>query len=256
MPSQEPSGPTRQSPPSTGSPGDARRDRWNEHRTTRRGELVDAAIRAIVKHGARVGMDEIAAEAGITKPVLYRHFTDKADLYLAVADRATQTLIAAMIPATTGASVTASPRERVRGLVDAYLETIEVNPQLYRFMVSRSFVQIDTDPIFANESIIATTLCGLFERWMSEGGMNTGAAEPFSYAVVGGVRTAGAWWLDNQSMPREELSDHLTDMVWYTVEGITRAHGHRSAPNTPAEPLHPDAGDLTADNRPALRPPE
>src|SRR5437763_7604163 len=67
--------------------GDARRERWRAHREARREEFVEATIRAVARHGPEVGMDEIAAEAGVTKPVLYRHFTDKADLYLAVGRR-------------------------------------------------------------------------------------------------------------------------------------------------------------------------
>ncbi|MCB1004958.1 MAG: helix-turn-helix transcriptional regulator [Acidimicrobiales bacterium] len=44
----------------------------------RRAELADAAVRAIRTVGADASMADIAAEAGITKPVLYHHFGDKA----------------------------------------------------------------------------------------------------------------------------------------------------------------------------------
>ncbi|HEY0806144.1 MAG TPA: helix-turn-helix domain-containing protein, partial [Pseudonocardiaceae bacterium] len=78
---------------------DARRERWRAHREGRREEFVEATIRAVTRQGPDVGMDEIAAEAGVTKPVLYRHFTDKADLYYAVGLRATDMLMSRIVPA-------------------------------------------------------------------------------------------------------------------------------------------------------------
>ena len=60
------------------SPGtDGRSTRWDQHRAARRRELVEATLRAIREHGAAVGMDDIAAEAGTSKTVVYRHFTDR-----------------------------------------------------------------------------------------------------------------------------------------------------------------------------------
>ena len=65
---------------------DGRDTRWAQHRLARRVELVEATLKAIRRHGAGVGMDEIAAEAGTSKTVIYRHFGDKAGLYLAVVE--------------------------------------------------------------------------------------------------------------------------------------------------------------------------
>jgi AcrR family transcriptional regulator len=63
---------------------DGRDTRWEKHRIARRAELVESTLRAIRHHGAGVGMDEIAAEAGTSKTVIYRHYSDKAGLYVAV----------------------------------------------------------------------------------------------------------------------------------------------------------------------------
>ncbi len=65
---------------------DGRSTRWDQHRATRRRELVEATLRAIRKHGAGVGMDDIAAVAGTSKTVIYRHFSDRQGLYAAVCE--------------------------------------------------------------------------------------------------------------------------------------------------------------------------
>ena len=59
------------------------------HRDERRAVLVQAAVRAIRRHGPDVAMEDIATEAGGSKPILYRHFHDKGDLYMAVSETAT-----------------------------------------------------------------------------------------------------------------------------------------------------------------------
>ena len=51
----------------------------------RRRELLEAADRVVLRDGPEASMNAIAAEAGITKPILYRHFGDKGGLYRALA---------------------------------------------------------------------------------------------------------------------------------------------------------------------------
>ena len=77
----------------TQAPPDRRRSRWDEHRLVGRAELVEATLLAIRTHGAGVGMDEVAATARTSKTVFYRHFTDRAGLYTAVAERVDATII-------------------------------------------------------------------------------------------------------------------------------------------------------------------
>jgi AcrR family transcriptional regulator len=55
---------------------DGRSSRWTAHRAARREELIDAAVIAIGRHGASVGMDQLAAIARTSKPVIYRYFLD------------------------------------------------------------------------------------------------------------------------------------------------------------------------------------
>src|SRR3954453_11191771 len=89
---------------------DRRDSRWDEHRATRRRQLVDATLAAVGKHGAGVGMEEIAAEAGTSKTVVYRHFADRAELHVAVCNR----VAAQLLPKLRGAiESNSSPRAMV-----------------------------------------------------------------------------------------------------------------------------------------------
>src|SRR3954465_14973944 len=97
-------------------------------REARREALLDAADRIVQRDGPAVSMASIAAEAGITKPILYRHFGDKGGLYAALAERHTQRLLLVLQEALAAGGAT---RARVERTIDAYLATIESEPQVY-----------------------------------------------------------------------------------------------------------------------------
>ena len=110
-----------------------RDSRWDEHRRARREQLVDATLAAVGKHGAGVGMEEIAAEAGTSKTVVYRHFADRAELYVAVCNRVAD---AAAAQAAGGDGEQRRTRaQMVAAAIDTYLAFLEADPELYRFVV-------------------------------------------------------------------------------------------------------------------------
>lgn len=80
-------------PETSAAPTPARRLR----RTARREQILAAATRAFASSGfAATSLDDVAAEAGVSRVILYRHFESKADLYRAVLDRACSRLVAAV----------------------------------------------------------------------------------------------------------------------------------------------------------------
>src|SRR6476660_5825115 len=123
---------------------DGRNTRWNQHRAIRRRELVDATLRAIRQHGAGVGMDDIAAVAGTSKTVIYRHFADRQGLYAAVCESVDALILRDLgqaMGADSGhgvdlASAARHPKELIEGAIDAYLKLVEKDPEVYRFVVT------------------------------------------------------------------------------------------------------------------------
>ena len=101
----------------------------------RREQLLEAADRAIDALGPGVRMEDIAAEAGITKPVIYRHFGDKGGLYEAIARRYAHELQDRLEVAL---DVADDPREQLRTVIGAFLTAIEERPALYRFLLHRA----------------------------------------------------------------------------------------------------------------------
>ena len=62
-------------------------------RDERQAPILRAAAAAFARTGfAGTSMDDVAAEAGITRLIVYRHFDSKEDLYRAVLERVTDRL--------------------------------------------------------------------------------------------------------------------------------------------------------------------
>ncbi|SFW92554.1 TetR/AcrR family transcriptional regulator [Amycolatopsis australiensis] len=213
--------------------GDARRDRWRKHRIARRKEFVEAALRALDKHGPDLGMEDVAAEAGVTKPVLYRHFDDKADLYVALGQRGTEILFERLIPAI---NAELAPVPRIRMALDAFFTVIEEHPNLYRLLAhGRPERPVSSDVVAEDKELIATALTALLGDYMRMFNMDSGAAEPWAHGIVGMVQNTGEWWLDRRSMSRDAVVEYLTQIIWAAIDGLTRQNGVVIDPNLPLE---------------------
>jgi AcrR family transcriptional regulator len=188
-----------------------------EARELKRQRLLDAAVRVVRREGPGVSMDEIAAEAGVTKPIVYRAFGDREGLTKALADRFADELAASLQKAITNAS---TDRERVRGAIDAYLGFIEREPAIVRFLIHRSLDTVEETGIalsgFVNR--VGQLITQAIGEAMREQRLDSGAAEPWGYAIVGAVHLAGDWWLERRTMPRERLVDYLTSLMWDGME--------------------------------------
>jgi AcrR family transcriptional regulator len=198
---------------------------------------VAATIRAVGEFGPDVGMDEIAAAAGVSKPVLYRHFTDKADLYLAVGTRATDLLMSQIVPALADDGPII---ERIRRAVDCYVGFVDEYRELYRFLVLRPN-PTKRDLVQEDKSKIANVLSDLLGGYLTLFRMDPVMAGPSAHGIVGLVQGAVEWWIDNpENVTREQLTNHLTTLVWHGIDGVLRAGGVRLDPHRPvsfASPL-------------------
>jgi AcrR family transcriptional regulator len=213
--------------------GDARRDRWRKHRIARRKEFVEAALRALAAHGPDLGMEDVAAEAGVTKPVLYRHFDDKADLYVALGQRGTEILFERLIPAI---NAELAPVPRIRMALDAFFTVIEEHPNLYRLLAhGRPEKPVSSDVVAEDKELIASALTALLGDYMRMFNMDSGAAEPWAHGIVGMVQNTGEWWLDRRSMSRDAVVEYLTQIIWAAIDGLTRQNGVVIDPNQPLE---------------------
>ncbi|MFD0689430.1 TetR family transcriptional regulator [Actinomadura fibrosa] len=177
----------------------------------RRRALLEAADRVIQREGPGASMAAIAAEAGISKPILYRHFGDKSGLYQALAERHTRKLIEGI---RAEFSRDDSVRARTRSTIERYLATISANLNLYRFLMHRASAE-DAATHSAMSTMIRDVSRELAEVMIADGELTDRTrAYVWGHAIVGMVQTAGDWWLDHDhEVPREAVVDGLADLI-------------------------------------------
>jgi AcrR family transcriptional regulator len=180
-------------------------------------QLLEAADRAVSEYGGQVSVAVIAAEAGVTKPVLYRHFGDKAGLYRALAEQHTEELVAQLRAAL---GTRGGLRRRVAATIDAYLTAIERRPDVYRFVVHQAAVE---EPAVAGyvalvqQRLAAELAAGLrLQLGLPDGAVR---ADIWAHGIVGMVRSAGDWWLEHSQVTRPELVAQLTDLLMGELAG-------------------------------------
>lgn len=210
------------------SQADGRDTRWSEHRRQRRTELVESTLRAIRHQGATVSLDEIAAEAGTSKPVLYRHFGDRPGLYRAVVEKVAQFILDDLHTSVSWDRTDDLP-DLVRDLAHGYLRLVQRDPEIYRFVMSRPLVDGDLadDPVTGLTMRIGERIADILRA----NHYDTERADTWGHALVGGVRAATDQWIRaGMSRPVEAVADDLADLLgaaYRTPQLITTTEEHR-----------------------------
>ncbi len=207
---------------------------------------MEAAVAAIDQLGPLAGLDDIAAAAGVSKPVLYRYFSDKADLQAAVGAWGAAVVIERLTPALVADGTL---RERVDLACDSYLACLEEHPNVFLLLVQHR-VPGDTDPLADGKATIAAAIARVMGDTLRGFGVDSAGAEPWAHGLVGLGLSTGEWWLARQTMTRTAVAGYLSSFVWHALVGVSRAYG------VPVDALGGDADDADdAELRRSPRPP-
>jgi AcrR family transcriptional regulator len=215
--------PIRRGPRGTDEPRrvDGRSSRWTEHRKARREELIDAALAAVQRFGSDAGMDQIAQAAHTSKPVIYRYFADKNELYRAVGER----VIAQIVQALRTVPASSDPQSLLCASIDAYLQLLERSPELFRFITQTATRSgAGTQEEFTRP--VAEVLTYALGEQLRAIGLDPAGARPWGEAAVGFIRAASLWWLDNPgTMTRVQLREYLAALLWGGGAGVFQRAG-------------------------------
>jgi AcrR family transcriptional regulator len=195
--------------------GDGRKSRWAAHRERRRQQFILAALSVLSRDGPDLAMDAVAAQAGVTKPVLYRYFEDKAALVEALGEVSSGFLLDRLIPAIGPQS---PPLEGIRDIVGAYFAVIDEYPNLYWLLVRWFGGRASSVP--RDKEFIVTTLAAVLGDCLRAFGLDSGGVEPWACGIAGLVQSTGEWWLVRRSMSHVQVVDYVTRLIWAALSGV------------------------------------
>ena len=195
-----------------GSPSGTTRRGNRLPRDERRGQLLVAASEVFVDRGFHAaGMDEIADRAGVSKPVLYQHFSSKLELYLAVLARHVDNLVSGVRQAL---RTTTDNRQRLRSAVQGFFDFIEHDSQGYRLIFENDYV---SEPQVAAQVRVATESCtdAVFDLISRDSGLEAHRARMIAVGLVGISVDCARYWLGaNRPISKEDAVEGTVQFAW------------------------------------------
>jgi AcrR family transcriptional regulator len=205
--------------------------RWEEHKRERRQLIIDAAVAVTEEHppGTEIHVQQIAERAGLARPAVYRHFTDRADLDRAVQAQVIGLLLDELDPAVI---LRGSVEQVILRIVETYVTWAGEHPALHRVAVREASGADGASPMRAGVQQIAD----LVHRLIAGGAETLGitldaddadALDPIIFGLVGqAVGTVRLWLGRPERTPSAAaLARRMADSVWFQIEGHARARG-------------------------------
>ena len=183
----------------------------------RREQLIDIARALFGERGFEgTSIEEIAARASVSKPVVYEHFGGKEGLYAVVVDREVRHLLERM-----GAALTAGhPRELLEQAALALLDYVEASSDGFRILVRDSPLGSARGSFVSIISDVASRVEHILAEEFSTRGYDPKNAPMYAQMLVGMVGTTGQWWLDARKPGKSEVAAHLVNLAWHGLSGL------------------------------------
>ena len=155
-------------------------------------------------------IEEIAAKAGVSKPVVYEHFGGKEGLYAVVVDREVERFITMATRLLEGEDH--MPKFEVAAVV--LLRYIQDNADGFRILVRDSNPASGSGTFASLISDIASQVEYILGDVLKARGYDPKLAPMYAQMLVGMVAFTGQWWLDARKPKLEEVAAHLVNLAW------------------------------------------
>lgn len=186
----------------------------------RRAQLLDVSRKLFAEKGFEgTSVEEIAARAEVSKPVVYEHFGGKEGVYAVVVDREIQSLTGALTGALEGGG---HPKVLVERTALALLSYIESNEDGFRILVRDSPVAQATGTFSSLIGDVATQVEHLLADQFKKQGLDPKTAPIYAQMLVGMVALTGQWWLDARRPGKSDVASHLVNLAWNGLAGLER----------------------------------
>ncbi len=192
-------------------------------RPARRRQLLGAARDVFVAQGYHAAaMDEIAEQAGVSKPVLYQHFPGKLDLYLALLDESVAELVGAVSAALAS---TTDNRERVPATFRAFFDYVSGAGQAFRLVFESD---LSNEPAVRARLDRAMYECAemVSEFIREDTGVSDEEANLLGMALVGMAQVSARYWLSTERDIDKDFAEELiARLAWRGISGWPLADG-------------------------------
>lgn len=186
----------------------------------RREQLVDVGRKLFAAKGFEgTSVEEIAAAAGVSKPVIYEHFGGKEGLYAVVVDREIDALLSAVTQTLTS---TGTSRQIIERAALALLDYIEGSTDGFRILVRDSPPGQSTGTFASLMSDVASQVEYILVEAFKRHRLDPKAAPMYAQMLVGMIAMTGQWWLDSRKFKKHEVAAHVVNLAWNGLTELER----------------------------------
>jgi len=186
----------------------------------RRSQLLGVAKAVFAELGYdATTVEEIAARAMVSKPVVYEHFGGKEGIYAVIVDRESTRLLE-MITSRLGNDIGA--RAQIHSSALAFLDYIEADPAGFRVLTRDSPAGLGVGGMASLLGDVAAKAEEVLRGFFKESGVTLDSAPLYAHALVGMVVHVGRWWADARVPDKDLVARHLTALVYYGLGRLPR----------------------------------
>lgn len=183
----------------------------------RREQLLDIGRKLFAERGLDgTSIEEVAARAGVSKPVVYEHFGGKEGLYAVVVDREVDRFLTMATTLLEGEDT----REKFEAAAILLLKYIEENSDGFRILVRDSPPGSGSGTFASLISDIARQVEYILGDVLKARGYDPKHAPMYAQMLVGMVAFTGQWWLDARKPKLEDVAAHLVNMAWNGLSSL------------------------------------
>ena len=181
-------------------------------RAARREQLSAVARELFATQGFdAVSIEEIAAHAKVSKPVLYEHFGTKDGLYQVIIDRE----LSALSDMMSSLMAPGTPVSKIlEGIVLSLLDYIEDDPDGFRLIAHQSPTTVSSSTFSTVMSDVGDEVAFHLEAHFKSLGFDVNHAPLYGHMLAGAIANAVLWWQADPSMPKEEATAHVINLVY------------------------------------------
>ena|SRR2546423_2576158 len=184
----------------------------------RRRQLLDVALEVFATNGFhRTSMEEVADQAGVTKPVLYQHFTSKRELYLELLDDVGGQLMVEIAKAVAAAE---GPRQQVGAGFAAYFRFVATHESAFKLLFGGGARRDEefADAVRKVEGTIADAIAPLIEADIDDEHRRT-----LAHGLVGLAEGTGRHWVANGlDLDPDVVGRRIADLAWGGLRSVHR----------------------------------
>lgn len=185
----------------------------------RRAQLLEIGRSVFARRGYETAtVEEIAARAKVSKPIVYEHFGGKEGLYAVVVDREMDYVITRI----SEAIASGTPRERLERAAMAFLTYVKEQPEGFAVLSRNAPVTSARGGMSSMLNEVADRVGDVFAASFKQAGYDTKVTPIYAQALVGMVTFVGQWWTETRTFPVDTVVTHMAALAWMGLRHLPK----------------------------------